>query len=73
MLEMRSMAAVILPCAKHGGGGPAKLVEGATADTGASRRPLHRLRRSPSPVSRVRTTAPPVRLIAQRLSHKGAR
>jgi len=41
-------------------GGPAKLVEGATPNTGASRRPLHRLRRSPSPVSRWRSNERPV-------------
>jgi len=38
------------PPLRSGGGGPAKLVEGATTHTDASRRPLHRLRRSPSPV-----------------------
>jgi hypothetical protein len=37
-------------------GGPAKLVEGAAPQTGESCRPLHRLRRSPSPVSRWRST-----------------
>jgi hypothetical protein len=48
------------PPPRSGGGGPAKLVEGATTNTGVSCRPLHRLRRSPSPVSRWRSNERPV-------------
>src|SRR5688572_22156151 len=47
MTWTRAGHALLLPCAKHGGGGPPKAVEGAATRAGGWGRPLHHAWRGP--------------------------